>query len=151
MKQRMQFKDVEPDGFTAIMRLENYSRKTDINPAYKELIKIRASQINHCAYCIAMHTEEARAMGETEQRIYALSAWRESPLFNAEEQALLAFTEEATLIADGGVSDATYKRIKELFGEKTLAQILLLVITINAWNRLCVATHAIYEKQLEVA
>lgn len=150
MKQRMSFKDVEPAGYAATLNLENFCRSIAIDPLYKELIKIRASQINSCAYCIAMHTEEARALGESEQRIYALSAWRESPLFNQEERALLALTEEVTLIAAGGVSNETYEGVGKMFGEQRLAQIILLIVTINAWNRICMATRAIYEKQMPV-
>src|SRR5688572_1367650 len=108
MKTRFNMQQVEPKAYTTMFALEGYVANTSLHPTYRELIKIRASQINHCAYCIEMHTATARKHGETESRIYALSAWRESPLFTDEERALLALTEEVTLIADKGLSDNTY-------------------------------------------
>jgi len=103
------------------------------------LVKIRASQINHCAYCIDMHTKEARAAGETEQRIYALSAWRETPFFSERERAALDWTETVTLVADTHVSDDAFARVSAQFGEQELLALTFAIIVINSWNRLSVA------------
>src|SRR5690606_35788209 len=113
---------------------------------HKELIKIRASQINSCAYCIQMHTADARKAGETEQRIYALSAWRESPLFSDEERILLAMTDEITRIADNGLTEATYQAARSFYNEQQMAQIIMLIVTINSWNRIAVSTHMLHEQ-----
>src|SRR5687767_9621166 len=108
MKTRFNIEKVEAGAYAAMYALEGYVRKTALQKTFKELIKIRASQLNSCAYCIEMHTADARKHGETESRIYALSAWRESPLFSDEERALLRLTEEVTLIAANGLTDQTY-------------------------------------------
>ena len=105
LTKRFRIKEIIPDGYKAVLSLENYICKSKINPVYREMIKIRASQINGCAYCIDMHTKDARELGESDRRIYALSAWRESPLFNDEERALLAATEEITNISDNGLTE----------------------------------------------
>ncbi|GAA4318359.1 carboxymuconolactone decarboxylase family protein [Compostibacter hankyongensis] len=125
-----------PAAYEAMMGLESYLQNAGIKPEHYDLIKIRASQINHCAYCIDKHTRDARERGEREQRIYLLDAWRETDLFTDEEQAILALTEEITLIHKGGVSEATYTKAEQLFGESYLAQLLMAVVTINAWNRI---------------
>ena len=140
MEARIQIKQVEPDAYTAMFGLEKYINSAALNPRLRELIKIRASQINGCAYCIQMHTEQARQSGETEQRIYALSAWRESPLFNETESAVLAVTEDITRIADKGLSKAVYDEALALLGEQGIAQCIMQVVTINAWNRIAAAT-----------
>jgi AhpD family alkylhydroperoxidase len=133
---------VQPSAYTAMDALDNYVEKADINPLHKELIKIRASQINGCAYCLNAHSKDARKLGETEQRIYVLSAWREAKnLFSEEEQAILALTEEVTRIAEHGVSEEVYNRTIELFGEQKTAQLYMAIITINAWNRIGVGLH----------
>ena len=149
MKTRFNIQEVAPDAYTAMSGLEGYVRKTPLKFAYKELIKIRASQINHCAYCIEMHTTDARKHGETESRIYALSAWRESPLFSEEERALLALTEEVTLIANKGLSDETYAELQRYFDEATIAQAIMQVVTINAWNRITISSRILHAHQLE--
>src|SRR5690606_2093648 len=123
--------------YKAMSAMENYVKNSRLSPTHKELIKIRASQINGCAFCINMHTSEARQAGETEQRIYLLNAWRETDLFTEEEKAILALTEEVTLIQNH-VSDATYERVAELFDETYLSQIIMAIVTINAWNRLAI-------------
>ena len=145
METRININDLEPDAYKAMFGLEKYLSKSDLSALLKELIKIRASQINGCAYCIQMHTEAARKMGETEQRIYALSAWRESSLFSDEERAVLALTEEVTLIAGSGLSSDTYHAALSHLGEDTLAQCLMQIVTINAWNRMAVSTHLRHE------
>lgn len=112
------------------------------------MIKIRASQINGCAYCIDMHTQEALKIGETQRRIFALSAWKESPLFAEEEKAVLQLTEEVTLISEDGVSDETYNKVLKFYGENALAQIIMQVIIINSWNRIAVSTRQIFEQNI---
>ena len=135
---RFDFKKVEPAAFQAMLKLENYLENTDLEPIQKELIKIRASQLNGCAYCLNSHTRDARALGETERRIYTLSAWRETSYFTAEEKAILALTEEVTTI-EKGVSDETYNNALKVLGEQKTAQTIMAAITINAWNRIGVS------------
>lgn len=135
----------EPEAYHAMGALEKYAASTPVSKIQKELIKIRASQINSCAYCIQMHTADARKAGETEQRIYALSAWQESPLFSDEERVLLAMTEEITLIADKGLSEETYQAARAIYDEQRIAQLIMLIVTINSWNRIAVATHLIHK------
>ena len=144
MQERIKIKELEPKAYEGMIALEGYVRSSQINPMHRGLIKIRASQINGCAYCIQMHTTEARKAGESEQRIYALSAWRESPLFSEEERALLALTEEVTLISEGGVADETYAQALRHFDENVLAQTIMQIVAINAWNRIAISTHMIY-------
>lgn len=139
MEPRFNLRTVEPNGYKALADLDAYVRQSGLQPLHYELIKIRASQINGCSYCIDLHTKDARRLGETERRIYALSAWRETPFFSPEERAILALTEEITLIT-GQVSDATYREAAALFEESYIAQILMAAVTINAWNRIGVAT-----------
>jgi AhpD family alkylhydroperoxidase len=141
METRINIGQLEPAAYKALLGLESYLAATTISKTNKELIKIRASQINGCAFCINMHTTDARKHGETEQRIYLLNAWREvANLYTEEERAILALTEEMTLISNGGVSDETYKKAKSFFDENQLAQIMMAIITINAWNRMAIAT-----------
>ncbi len=142
MNDRVKIKNAAPAGYEAMMALENYIGKTGLKPIYRELIKIRASQINGCAYCIDMHTKDARDLGETERRIYALSAWYESPLFSDEERALLAATEEITNISVKGVSEETYLNLKKYFDDKSVAEIIMVNVTINSWNRIAIASHS---------
>ncbi|PWS32375.1 carboxymuconolactone decarboxylase family protein [Pedobacter paludis] len=139
MKNRIDIQKVEPAAYQAMYALEKYLAGGLLNPVHKELIKLRASQINGCAFCINMHTIDARKMGETEQRLYLLSAWRETTLFTEEEQAILALTEEVTLIANH-VFDATYQRVSKLFDEHYVAQIIMAIVTINAWNRIAISS-----------
>lgn len=139
MKKRFVMAQTEPEGYKAMLAMEKYLGTTQIAPLHKELIKIRASQMNGCAYCIDKHTKEARQIGETEQRIYALNAWRETPFFSREERAILALTEEVTLISNH-VSDATYNEAIEVLGEKLTAQVMLAAAAINSWNRIGIAT-----------
>jgi AhpD family alkylhydroperoxidase len=131
----------QPDTYKAMSALEAYVNSTEITPIHKELIKLRASQINGCAYCLDMHSKDARKLGETEQRIYTLSAWRETPFFDEKEQAILALTEEVTLINKGGVSDDTYNKAVEVLGDKYVGQVIMAIITINAWNRVAISSH----------
>ncbi|WP_261512286.1 carboxymuconolactone decarboxylase family protein [Chryseobacterium paludis] len=142
MATRIKIDQVEPAGYRAILGLEKFIESTPLTKTHKDLIKIRASQINGCAFCIDMHTKEARTAGETEQRIYALNAWRDTQFFTKEERAILALTEEVTLIGNH-VKDETYQDALEALGESYLAQAILAIITINAWNRIGITTQLI--------
>lgn len=139
MKTRIKIDQVEPAGYKAILGLEKFIESTPLTRTHKDLIKIRASQINGCAFCIDMHTKEARKAGETEQRIYALNAWRDTTFFSEEERAILALTEEVTLI-NNHVSDKTYEHAAGILEETYLAQVILSIITINVWNRIGIST-----------
>ena len=139
MKSRIVIPQAAPEAYQALMNLEKYISTTSLTPTHKELIKIRASQINGCAFCINMHTADARKQGETEQRIYLTSAWREADVFTEEEKAILALTEQVTLISNH-VSDEVYENAARLFDDKYLAEIILAIITINSWNRLAITT-----------
>ena len=142
MTQRMSFNDVAPDFTQAMRGLEKAIAGSGIDPALYELIKIRASQINGCAFCLDMHHRDARKGGESQRRLDVLSAWREAPSFFTEtERAALALTEAATLIADDGVPQPVWDEAVRVLGEKGVAQVLMAVVAINGWNRLAVATH----------
>ncbi len=140
MSNRISLRQVEPEAINALVTFDKYLQAAQLTNIQKELIKIRASQINGCAYCINVHTKDARKYGETEQRIYLLNAWRETDFFTEEEQCLLALTEEITLISKHGVSNETYDRATKVFTENQIAQIIMAVISINAWNRIGIAT-----------
>jgi len=132
--------------FSAVIKamygLEGPIRNSGLEPTLRELVKTRASQINGCAYCIDMHTKDARAHGETEQRLYALNAWRETPFYTDRERAALEWTEQLTLIAGRGVPDELYTRMLEHFSEEDLVALTLAIVAINGWNRLAIAAHA---------
>lgn len=144
---RINLKELERNTYKAMVNMESYVKNSHLDPLLRELIKIRASQINGCAYCIDMHTREALSLGETNRRIFAVSAWKESPLFSDAERAALQMTEEVTLISQDGVSDETYQNVLKLFGERSLAQIIMQIIMINSWNRVAVSTHQIFEPE----
>lgn len=127
-----------PDGYQAMQAMEAAIRESGLDLTVFELVKTRASQINQCAYCIDMHTKDARANGESEQRLYALSAWRETPFFTERERAALALTESMTLVADTHVPDDVVDDAKEHFEPAELAQLIFAITTINAWNRLAI-------------
>ena len=145
MEKRIHIDAIEPQAYKAMYALEGYLATTQLTKSQKELIKIRASQINGCAFCIDMHTKDALNNGETTQRIFLLNAWHETSLFTEEEKAILAITEEITLIHNKGLSDASYQKAQQFFDDNRIAQIIMAVVTINAWNRIAVST------QLEVA
>jgi AhpD family alkylhydroperoxidase len=142
METRIRIDQVEPDGYKAVLGLEKFIESTPLTRTHKDLIKIRASQLNGCAFCIDMHTKEARKAGESEQRIYALNAWRDTRFFTEEERAILALTEEITLISNH-VKDETYAQAAKILDEKYLAQVILSIITINVWNRIGISTNLI--------
>lgn len=141
MSQRINIAEEQPAGYQAVLALEKYMATTDLTHIEQEMIKIRASQINGCAYCLNMHTKDARKYGETEQRIYLLNAWRETELFTPTERAILALTEEMTLIHQKGVTEATYEEAEKLLGPTKLAQVMMAIVTINVWNRIGISTH----------
>jgi AhpD family alkylhydroperoxidase len=145
MGKRIDVNELEPGAYKAMLQLEQYLGGTDLTGTLKELIKIRASQINGCAYCIQMHAEDALKQGETQRRIFAISAWKESPLFDETERAVLALTEEVTLISQNGLSADVYDAALSVLGEQVLAQAIMQIVTINAWNRIAVATHKVHE------
>lgn len=142
MENRINIQKVEPAAYQAMFGLEKYLSTSKVDPILLELIKMRASQINGCAFCLNMHSADARKIGETEQRLYLLSAWRETNLFTEKEQAIIALTEEVTLIANH-VSDATYQKAAGFFNENELAQIIMAIVTINAWNRIAITSKTI--------
>jgi AhpD family alkylhydroperoxidase len=137
MKARLKMGKVQPAAYKAMDALDNYNDNSGIDKIHRELIKVRASQINGCAYCVNSHSADARKLGETEQRLYLVSVWREAPnVFSEEEQLLLAMTEEITLIHQHGLSDDLYEKSVALWGEERTAQIIMAIVTINAWNRI---------------
>lgn len=139
MQERVNVFKTDAATYPTLMALENYVDQTSISKTHRELIKIRASQINKCAYCLDMHTHDARESGETEQRIYTLNAWRETNFFTEEERAILALTEEVTLITNG-VSHETYENAVRVLGEKYYVSVLMAIVAINAWNRIGVTS-----------
>lgn len=153
MKQRIDYGKADPKAMHAMLGLENYARNSGIEISLYELIKIRASQLNGCAYCIDMHSIDARAEGETEQRIYALSAWRETPFFTDRERAALEWTEAVTLISQNDISDELYERTRKHFSEKEMIALNMAIIAINGWNRLAISFRTVpgtYKRQEHV-
>jgi AhpD family alkylhydroperoxidase len=140
MKKRINLRETEPEAVKVLAGIDKYLQTSNLNPIHKELIKIRASQINGCSYCVDLHTRDARKLGETEQRICLLSVWKETDLFSEEERSILALTEEITLISQGGVSEETYQCAAQLFDANYLGQLIMAIIGINAWNRVGVST-----------
>jgi AhpD family alkylhydroperoxidase len=141
MERRKNMEIAFPEAYKAMYALSVVTSQSSLTPIQKELIKIRASQINGCAFCIDMHTKDALKYGETQQRIFLLNAWRETNLFTDEEKALLAITEEVTLISQKGLSEETYAQAATFFSADQIGQIIMSVVTINAWNRIAVSTH----------
>jgi AhpD family alkylhydroperoxidase len=135
----MEYWKVAPGGFKALSSLEAYLRDSGLDKALLHMIKLRASQINGCAYCIDMHWKDARAAGASEQRLYGLDAWREAPYYTDRERAALEWTEALTDVRDGHVTDAVYDAVRGHFSEKELADLTWAVATINAWNRVAIA------------
>ncbi|QFU15098.1 carboxymuconolactone decarboxylase family protein [Microvirga thermotolerans] len=144
MKPRLDFSALSPDTMKAMLALEHQARNSGLEQSLIELVKIRASQINGCAYCLHMHTRDARAHGETEERIYLLDAWRESPLYTDRERAALAWTESLTLIARTRAPDEDYALLAAHFTPDEQAKLTLLIVTINGWNRFAVGFRAVH-------
>ena len=139
MQARLDFAKAHPASYKAMRELQAQVNASGLEKPLMELVKIRASQINGCAYCLDMHTRDARAQGEREVRIHLLPAWRESPVYSARERAALAWTESLTLVASSQVPDEVYEEARSQFSEEELVQLSLAVVAINGWNRLCVA------------
>lgn len=136
---RIAYGKVSPEGVAILGTLENYLKGCGLDPGLLELVKLRSSQINGCAFCIDMHTKDARSRGESEQRLYALSAWRETPFYTVRERAALEWAEAVTKVSDHQVPDELYELVKPHFTEKELVDLTLAVIAINAWNRLAIS------------
>jgi AhpD family alkylhydroperoxidase len=130
---------IAPEGYRAMYGLERYVHQSGLEPSLLELIKLRASQINGCAYCIDMHWKDARANGESEQRLYGLMAWRETSYYTERERAALAWTEAVTLIADTHAPDELYEEVRQHFSEVECANLTLAIVIINGWNRLAIS------------
>jgi AhpD family alkylhydroperoxidase len=139
MDERIAYAKVAPEVVKAMRALEEQIRRSAIERPLIELVRMRASQINGCAYCIDMHSKDARAAGETEQRLYALNAWRETPFFTDRERAALAWTEAVTLVAEDHVPDDVFELARKHFDERELVELTLVVAAINAWNRFAIA------------
>jgi AhpD family alkylhydroperoxidase len=147
-------KSVPKDALQALYGLEQYIRKSGLEAKLLELVRMRASQINGCAYCLDMHSKDARAEGETEQRLYGLSAWRETPYYSDRERVALEWTESVTLVSRDQVPDELYERARRHFSEAELVNLTLAVVTINAWNRLAISFRAVpgsYQRQAQAA
>ncbi|MGU3373578.1 carboxymuconolactone decarboxylase family protein [Chryseobacterium sp. M5A1_1a] len=142
MSARLNIATVDSAAYKAMLGLEGYLQTISLNDIQKELIKIRASQINKCAFCLDMHTKDAIKYGETPQRIFILNGWMEAKeLFTEEEQVLLTMTEEITLISEKGLTEETFQKAKQFFDDGQIAQIIMAIVTINAWNRIAISTH----------
>lgn len=139
MDLRPDYAKLAPQAFSAMLELEKYVADSGLERILYELVKTRASQINGCAYCLDMHTKDARKAGETEQRLYTLSAWHETPFFTKRERAALAWTEALTLIAEDEVSDELYKATRKHFSEQEIVALSFAIVAINGWNRLAIS------------
>ncbi len=139
MEQRLNYAKTAPEGVEIIGKLESYIKKSGLEPDLIELVKMRASQINGCAYCIDMHAKDARSHGESEQRLYSVSAWRETPYYSERERAALAWAEAVTLISKDQMPDDIYNTAAAHFTQKELVDLTLAVIAINTWNRLAIS------------
>ncbi len=143
MKPRIDYAHASPAGYAAMSALNRYVHDCGLEPSLLELVKIRASQINGCAFCIDMHTKDARAQGETEQRLYALDAWRETSFYTERERAALAWTEAVTRVADGHVPDEVFALARQQFSEQDLVDLTMAVIVINGWTRLAISFRSV--------
>lgn len=143
LEQRIDVGAVAPDVYRAIAAIDQYVAGAGLEFTLLELVRLRASQLNGCAYCVDMHTKDARAKGETEQRLYGLSVWRETPYYTGRERAALAWTEAVTMVHDGHVPDAVYEEARAEFDESELIALTGAVIAINAWNRLAIAVRTV--------
>ena len=143
MKARIDLMHVTPGIIQAMLGLERQVRRAGLDEKLLELVRMRASKINGCAVCLDMHSKDARANGETEQRLYGLEAWRETPYYSARERAALEFTEAVTLVSEKGVPDDVYDRAREQFSEDELLALTLAIVSINGWNRLNVAARSV--------
>jgi AhpD family alkylhydroperoxidase len=143
VRARLNYANVAPGVYDAMDALDRYLQDCGLERSLLLLVQLRASQINGCAYCLDMHWKDLRAIGETEQRLYSLDAWRESPYYTVKERAALAWTEAVTLLADGHVSDAVHEQVRSHLSERELSDLTLAVAAINAWNRLSIAARLV--------
>lgn len=143
MQSRLNIQKVAPQAFRAMLGLETYIRNSGLEPALLTLVKLRASQINGCAFCIDLHTKDARADGESEQRLYALSVWRETPFFTDRERAALAWTEAVTLINETHAPDEVYSAVRQRFTDDEIVNLTMAIVTSNGWNRISIAFRTI--------
>ena len=141
MQPRLNFYTVNPDVMKTLVALEQRIAKSGLDQTLVELVRLRASQINGCAFCLDMHSKDALKYGETVQRIVLLNAWPEAEVFSAEEKALLAMVEEITLISEHGLSDETYQVAQQFFSETQIGEIIMATVVINAWNRIAISTN----------
>jgi AhpD family alkylhydroperoxidase len=139
MKERISYSQSSADAYKAMLGLETYLKHSSVEPMLAHLLKFRVSQINGCAYCLDMHSKDLRAGGETEQRLYLLDAWRESPIYTDRERAALEWAEALTLVREGHVPDEAYEKVKAQFSEKEIIDLTMVVVTINSWNRISIA------------
>jgi AhpD family alkylhydroperoxidase len=143
MESRLNWAQVVPEAGRALFALEKYARESGLDRRLLDLVKLRASQLNHCAYCIDMHWKDLRADGETEQRLYGLDAWRESPYYTTRERAALEWTEAVTLLTDGFVPDDVFQRVHGQFKDDELVKLTMAVVVINGWNRFGVSFRSV--------
>ena len=139
MEQRLNYMKVAPAAIHAMRAVEEYARNSELEAKLLELVRLRASQINGCAYCVDMHTKDARAAGESEQRLYGLSVWREASFYSERERAAMEWTEAVTKVSDRHVPDEVYESVRRHFSEKELVDLTMAVIAINGWNRLAIS------------
>jgi len=143
--ERLMPSKVAPEGYAALREIESYIRRSGLPPSLIELVKMRASQINGCAFCLDMHSKDARKHGESEQRLYLLNGWRESPLYSPAERAALAWTEALTLVSETHAPDADYAPLREHFSEKEIVDLTILIGMINLWNRLAIGMRYVHD------
>ncbi|HEV2478466.1 MAG TPA: carboxymuconolactone decarboxylase family protein [Puia sp.] len=141
MSKRMFLRDADSKAFAVLMGFEKYLAESSLDKIHAHLIKIRVSQLNGCSYCIDKHAQEALAIGETGRRLFLLTCWRETPFFTPEERAILALTEEMTLLSPHGVADGTYDAVLALLGQQYTTEVMMAIIAMNAWNRVGIATN----------
>jgi AhpD family alkylhydroperoxidase len=143
MEARIDYLKVDRGVFHALLAAENYLKACGLDPKLLDLMRLRASQINGCAYCIDMHWKDLRAAGESEQRLYGLDGWEESPYYTDRERAVLAWTEAVTNVREGHVPDEVYEQVRKFFNEKEVADLTLCVASINSWNRMNIAARTV--------
>ena len=154
MESRIDITKVDPKAVQAMTALETYVHRSSLEKPLLELLKMRSSQINGCAYCLDMHSKDARAAGETEQRLYELNAWRETPFYSERERAALAWTESLTLVSETHVPDEAFEEVKKHFSEAEIVALTLAVVAINGWNRIAISLRAVpgtYQPQQHAA
>ena len=143
MESRIDITKVDPKAVQAMTALETYIHRSSLEKPLLELVKMRASQINGCAYCLDMHSKDARVAGETEQRLYELNAWRETPFYSERERAALAWTESLTLVSETHVPDEVFEEVKKHFSEAEIVALTLAIVAINGWNRIAISLRAV--------